>query len=244
MRATLAAGPRVRAGVAGLTAFYEVLTNMSGGVLLAAGLFLLLAPERTAQIDWQAFGGLFRLDAPDTAVLGRTLLVLVALVLLLPIGTLVLPPVFNRLARRFTRPFQSQDAAPLPPIPARLLLEGLAISFASWVLLGLGLWAMVQGVVRESLAWETAGLYIAYMGVAYVAGFIILLVPSGLGVREFFLTLFLTMPDAGLQSLVGSNEGDAGAGRADGAGPAAGVDHDGTDRRGAGVLAARPSARL
>jgi hypothetical protein len=30
------------------------------------------------------------------------------------------------------------------------------------------------------------------MGVSYVAGFVILLAPSGLGVREFFLVMFLT----------------------------------------------------
>ena len=32
----------------------------------------------------------------------------------------------------------------------------------------------------------------AIMGLSYVAGFVIVLAPSGLGVREFFLALFLT----------------------------------------------------
>ena len=40
-------------------------------------------------------------------------------------------------------------------------------------------------------AWSTLGLYTAYLATAYVAGFLVLVVPGGLGVREFFLTLFL-----------------------------------------------------
>src|SRR5262249_62422403 len=87
-----------------------------------------------------------------------------------------------------------------------LWLWGLAASACSWFLLGVGLWAMLRGILPEPLTADRWGLYTAGMGVAYVAGFIIVLVPSGLGVREFFLTLFLTMPSAGLATLLGTRE--------------------------------------
>src|SRR5262249_20181882 len=93
MRAAIAAGPRVRGGLAGLTAFYEVLTTMAAGVLLAALLFLFLGPDSGARIDWDSLRGLFRLQMPASAVLDRKVFVLLALVLLLPLGTLILPVV-------------------------------------------------------------------------------------------------------------------------------------------------------
>jgi uncharacterized membrane protein YbhN (UPF0104 family) len=198
MRATLVAGPRTRPSVAGVTSFYEVLVDMSGGVLLAAVLFLLLAPDNPAALNWNAFRQLFRLEAPDTSLIDRKVLILLAMVLLAPIGALAWPPVFNRVAERFTKPFRDRDAAPLPPIRVRMLLQGLAIAACSWCLFGTSLWVMLQGVAPRPPSPDYLGLYIAFMGVAYVAGFIILLVPSGLGVREFFLMLFLTTPSAGL----------------------------------------------
>jgi uncharacterized membrane protein YbhN (UPF0104 family) len=198
MRATLVAGPRVRPSVAGVTAFYEVLVNMSGGVLLAAVLFLLLAPDNAVAMDWETFRRLFRLEAPDTSLIDRKILVLLALLLLLPIGLLVLPPIFNHIAQRFTKPFRDRDAAPLPPIRVRSLLQSLVIAGCSWCLLGASLWVMLQAVAPRPPTLDYLGIYIAFMGMAYVAGFIILLVPSGLGVREFFLVLFLTTPLAGL----------------------------------------------
>jgi uncharacterized membrane protein YbhN (UPF0104 family) len=58
---------------------------------------------------------------------------------------------------------------------------------------------MLRAVLTQPPEWdlETWGLFTAYMGLAYVAGFVILVVPSGLGVREFFLTLFLVNPQEG-----------------------------------------------
>ena len=67
------------------------------------------------------------------------------------------------------------------PVAQRVALGGAIL-----LEMGLLLVAVIPGTT-----WETWGLYTAYMGVAYVAGFVILIVPSGLGVREFFLTLFL-----------------------------------------------------
>jgi uncharacterized membrane protein YbhN (UPF0104 family) len=223
MRAALVRGPRVSGGLAGLTAFYEVLTTMAAGALLAAGLLLLLAPETGGALDWETFRGLLRLEdrRPHLAagqvrdwescrrllrleesaasVLGRRLLVGLALVLFAPLGLVILPPVFNRLAGRLAAPFREKDAPALPRFGPAALVQGLLIAGCAWFLLGTSLWAMLQAVLTRPPRWtlEAWALDSAFMALAYVAGFIILLVPGGLGVREFFLTLFLVDPAAG-----------------------------------------------
>ncbi len=200
MRAALVKESRVRAGLAGLTAFYEVLTTMATGALLAAVLFALLGPAGSGPIPWEALRGLFRLETPAGSVLDWKLLAVLALMLLAPIGIPTLPPIFNRLAERLSRPFREKDAGPLPRFGWAALAEGVAITSGAWLLLSAALWAILQAVLTEPPAWtgHTWGLYTAYMGLAYVAGFIIILVPSGLGVREFFLTLFLVNPAQGM----------------------------------------------
>jgi hypothetical protein len=199
MRAALVAGPRVGAGRAGLTAFYEVLTTMTTGALVAAILFLLLLPAGDAPIDWTAFWGLFRLETPATALLDRRIFVLFALIMAVVIGILAWPPVINRLAGRVAQPFREKDAPPLPRFRLAFLGEGMLVTACGWFVLGASLWAMLQAVLETPPeptigAW---GLLTAFMGASYVAGFIILIVPSGLGVREFFLVLFLVDPGAG-----------------------------------------------
>jgi len=199
MRATLEAGPHVRVGLAGLTAFYEVLTTMAAGALLAALLFFVLLPDTGAAFDWEALWGLFRLDAPAAAVLDRTIFVLFALVLYGIIGPFTWPAVINRLAQRFAKPFRDKNAPPLPRFRLRFLGEGMALAACGWLLLGASLWAMLQAVLSSppDLTLQTWGLATGFMAVSYVAGFLFLFVPSGLGVREFFLALFLVDPLAG-----------------------------------------------
>jgi len=125
---------------------------------------------------------------------------LLGLLLLIPTATPLLPPVFNRLVRRLTLPFRESDAAPLPPLGTRSMFEGLACTTCGWFCLGASLWAVLQATQEQSLPWSVHDLarYTAMIGLSYVAGFLILVAPSGLGVREFFLLLFLTPEVAGL----------------------------------------------
>jgi len=199
MRAAIAAGPRVRGGLAGLTAFYEVLTTMAAGALLAAVLFLLFGPACSGPIDWAALRGLFRLRMPPHPIFDYRIGVCLALILLLPIGTLILPAVFNRLAHRLTAPFREKDAPALPRFRLAALAEGVLLTACGWFCLGAGLWCMLRAVLTRPPAFDghTWVMFTASMGVAYVAGFVILVVPSGLGVREFFLTVFLVNPEEG-----------------------------------------------
>src|SRR5262249_31496864 len=100
---------------------------------------------------------------------------------------------FNRLVERLIKPFQQADAAPVPRIPLAAMGQGLVLTVGFWLLLGASTWAVFQAVLTEPPAWDWATWirYSAIMALAYVAGFVIVVVPSGLGVREFLLTLLL-----------------------------------------------------
>jgi hypothetical protein len=195
LRASLARGNGVGLGLATVTSFYEVLVTMTGGVLVAAVLFLLLAPDTTTRLDLDNLRRIVRLEEPE-GELGRRPLVGMALGLLLPLGTIIAPPVFNRLMHRMSLPFRDKIMGPLPRFRWAYLAEGLLLTGTGWVVLGGSLVAALHAVLGSGPAWSPAmlGRMPAIMGLAYVFGFVILFAPSGLGVREFFLVLFLT-PD-------------------------------------------------
>jgi uncharacterized membrane protein YbhN (UPF0104 family) len=192
LRATLMRSPGVHAGVAGMAAFYEVLTTMAAGALLAALLFLFMGPNTTSGLDFSALRNLLTMGHPDDGVLDRNVLVLLAVCVLVPLGLPIVPPIFNRLVHHLSLPFREATAVP-PRVPSAALVEGLTLAAGGWFLLGASLWAVVQSVsgVSPVLSWDTLGRYTAFLSLAYVVGFIIILVPSGLGIREYFLTAFL-----------------------------------------------------
>jgi hypothetical protein len=193
LRASLIRGRGVRLGLATVTSFYEVLVTMTAGVLVAAVLFAVLAPDTATRLGGDNLRRLLRLE-PLEGVLGRRPLVGMALGLLLPLCCAVLPPVFNRLVHRMSLPFRDKDAEPLPRLRGAYLAEGLLLTSIGWVLLGASLVAAFHAVLGSGIEWTplALGRMPAIMGLAYVFGFVILFAPSGLGVREFFLVLFLT----------------------------------------------------
>ncbi len=179
LRTTLVSGPDVRPSVAAMTAVYETLTTMAMGALLAAVLLTWLAADSGTYV-WQALG------------------------LLALAGIPILPGVFNFLVRRSAAPFLRGDAQPLPAVRTPTLLFGLALGGCGWVLLGTSLWAVLEALRPESAALEGATLArcIAFLALAYVAGFLALPAPGGLGVRELILQQFLEPELGPLPSLV------------------------------------------
>jgi glycosyltransferase 2 family protein len=196
LRAGLARGAGVRTGLAVMTSFYEVLTTMAAGALLAAllfGLFAWRAPGESAAIDWPAFRGLLLGRANASVLADPRLPALMALVMLGPVGLPIVPSVFNRIVRRMALPFREADAAPPPRIHLTWTCEGLLITGVGWLFLGGSSWAVLRAMLPDlPWDWEALARLTAIMGLAYVAGFIIVLVPSGFGIRELFLVLFLT----------------------------------------------------
>lgn len=167
LRAGLVRGYGVSLGTAVLAGFYETLTAMAAGALLAAVLLPLVSTG-----DGQ---------------LGQRALVLLAVA-----GVPILPGVFNRLVARLAKPFRPVDAAPLPNISTPTLLGGLAQSLLGWLALGAGLTLIIARLFPsvpdqpEALVGLTLRCT-AYLSLAYVAGFLVLPAPGGLGVREVIL---------------------------------------------------------
>jgi glycosyltransferase 2 family protein len=203
LRGGLVRGPGVSPVLATITAFYEVFVTMSAGVLVAAVLFALLLPPSGSRLGsgqvreqlvaiFDRIAGRSAASMTPGAPLDRTLVLVLAVALLLPLLLPILPPVFNRLVHHLSLPFREQDSI-LPKFGTRGLIEGLLATGLGWLCLGASLWAALRGVLPEPPAWSADlwGQLTAIMGVAYVAGFVVLLAPSGLGVREFFLVLFL-----------------------------------------------------
>jgi uncharacterized membrane protein YbhN (UPF0104 family) len=207
LRVTLARGPGVRLGVAGLTAFYEVLTTMASGALLAAVLFALLMPDTAVALDWTMLRSLFFLQAEGTDLPDRRVLVLLALALFAPFSMAILPAIFNRAVHHLSWPFRQAEAEPLPAVRTRSVGDGLLLTGVCWPLLGASLWAVLRAVMREPPEWSLGlwGRCTAFLAVSYVAGFLIFVVPASLGTREYFLTLFL-VPE--LSGLGGRDDGE------------------------------------
>ena len=194
LRTSLVRGHGVSTGLAALTAFYEVLTTMAAGVLVAALVFALLGTDAGAGLNAGTLRSLLWMEQPGEGGVQRSVVVSLSALLFVAFLVPLHPPIFNRLAHRFSLPFREPDAAPLKRIRFVYLLEGLAYTSLGWLLLGASFAAALRGIVGSD--WplfdvRTARLP-AIMGLSYVIGFVVLIAPGGLGVREFLLTLLLT----------------------------------------------------
>jgi len=177
-------------GAKGVTAaiatFYETLVMMSAGGLIAAASFG-LSEDRSDTLYYfndetnpVALGGPYSqslIFAAGSLVIGLGFLVV------------VLPPVFRRLTRLVATPFGGAGDETLPRFSGRLLGWGLMWSALCWILLGLSQLAVVRAVSSLSLAEAArlAPLVIGSVAIATVAGFVVAVLPGGIGVREWVL---------------------------------------------------------
>jgi hypothetical protein len=93
------------------------------------------------------------------------------------------PQIAGRLVRRFAP--ESEGATP----PATTVGFGIAANVLAWILYGTALWLLARGVL------PTAGIglreAIGGFAASYIAGYLFLLAPGGLGVREsVFVIMF------------------------------------------------------
>ena len=169
-----------RASTAAIATFYETLVMMAAGGLLAAAGF---APAVGSHRVEMTLSGLGVVSIPV-----YQLAAVVGLGLGLAFLIVVLPPVFGRLAGLVSLPIPGVGPEALPRLSARLLGQGLLWSAAGWILLGLSQLAVVRAFDPEGArALAAAGLVpvvIASVALATVAGFVVAVLPGGLGVRE------------------------------------------------------------
>lgn len=172
LRGDLVRGPGVRLGVALLTTFYEVLTTMAAGALVAAAVFVVW-PPRLGDFSWHP------------ALTGLALLALC--------GVPLLPGVFNYLVSSLAARFEHVEGLRVPKVRLATLALGLLATAVGWTLIGLSCWALLHGVLPEAppltpALWARLAGSVAF---AYVAGFVAVVSPGGLGVREYLLLLLL-----------------------------------------------------
>jgi uncharacterized membrane protein YbhN (UPF0104 family) len=130
--------------------------------------------------------GFVVLAATGAGVLEVPTLGVVAIVFL-GAAVLIAPPFlpwFGRLVARLTR----RDFA-IPRIPHRVIWIAALISAVSWVLYGLAFQVLTVGVLSQAPG--APGLYIAIYTASYLAGFLALIAPGGIGVREVVMATAL-----------------------------------------------------
>lgn len=162
-------GHGVPTSTAAITIVCEVLTSLTAGVLL--GLAILAA---------------YAVPMPGHGI-GLC-------VLLVVLGVPILPPVAHRLIPALAKRFFPETLNSLPMLTVRTLGVGLAWEMLGWFLKGASLWTVLKSLPPAAvpLHVDTYLQCTAFTSVAAATGFVVLVVPSGLGVRELLLQRFLT----------------------------------------------------
>lgn len=179
MRSDLVHPSGVPYGVSIIATFYEVFTGMASGAIVAALVYMIEPPTFS--------------EIPLAAGL-RWHPVWIGVVLMSMCGIPLLPGVFNLLIAKLTAKIQAIELYRLPPIRFGTLAAGLLTTCLGWWLQGLSVWAMLQAAMPNppEWTWSTWAQCTAAIAFANVAGFVILVAPGGLGVREYLLRMLLS----------------------------------------------------
>lgn len=168
LRAGLVRGPRVDTGVAAASVFLETFTYLAVGSFLAAAFLTVYLREQQAYL----FGaiGLMAATAVPT-----------------------IPPIFARLARLARVGKSNPDVlAKLDRLGYQTILSGWFLMAIGWVLMGLSYWATLRAMGLEIVdPLEALPRYTASVALATVAGFVAIVIPAGMGVREVVLTMVM-----------------------------------------------------
>lgn len=155
--------------------FYETLVMMASGCLIAAAGFAIPGGSGGSPVVGNLPGiSLQSMAAFASLILGVLFLVATA------------PPVFGRTAGLIRKSLAGARPELLPRFSWRLMGEGLLITAAGWVLLGLSQFAVIRSFDHGATPGGLGLLPIVTAGVAFAtaAGFVVAVLPGGLGVRE------------------------------------------------------------
>jgi len=156
-----------------VTAVYETLCSMAAGALIGV---LLLPRLGVLPVEVSSQASALIAMAAFPVVLG----------------------VLNKLAARVVAKRRGPDARPLPAPSVFLLAQGLLHGACGHCLLGLSLGLTIQAVVPDAApVVETYPADLGANAISYVAGFLVVVAPGGLGAREFVLATALAPRFAG-----------------------------------------------
>ena len=150
--------------VVSVMATYETLTSMAAGALIGVCL-----------LPWAGLG----LEAGSW----KWLALLAIVILPLSLGMV------NRLFAKLSGKYRTMTEGRIPNVPMKLLALGLVIDSIGWAFLGLSLFMAIQGVVPTPIE-LTRDAYLSSLSavaLSYVAGFVIVIAPGGLGARELLV---------------------------------------------------------
>jgi len=168
LRTAMIRSRRVDTAIAAASVFFETLTMMAVGAFLAA-VVLAVGFRGEAPKFWLAVG------------------------LMLVAGLPTLPGIFKRLARLAGVGSSSPGlSSKLHNLGCGTLLTGWALMTLAWALLGLSYWATLEAMAIPGL--DPIGelpRYTAAVALAMVAGFLLLVSPGGIGVREAALVALM-----------------------------------------------------
>lgn len=160
MRVGLVTPYGARPATAAIATFYETLVMMASGSLGAVAGFACWRDPR--QSLWLGI----------SAALGLAFLVVVE------------PRVFPRVTRVATMPFPNIGPEAMPDIHWKRLGEGLILTLIGWILLGLSQVAVVRAFAPAGVSLRLWPVVAASVALATVSGFVVAVMPGGLGVRE------------------------------------------------------------
>jgi hypothetical protein len=114
-------------------------------------------------------------------------LLLLVVASLVGVGLLLWPPVLRRLLRLAAPAAEHRGAPPVGGIAVGIVANALA-----WVGYGAALWLLARGILPS--VWLRPALAVAVFTASYLAGFLALFAPGGIGVREGLFILMLQGP--------------------------------------------------
>ncbi len=156
---------------------YETLVMMAAGGLVATlGVLISRSPSQ-----------LLALEPTSQLLIG------LGLGLGLMLSLLAWPSVFGRLSRVLSLPFPQVTAESLPHYRPALWVQGLLIASVGWISWGLSQWAVLCGLGVPSPSVTEWPLIVASVSLATVVGFVVAVLPGGLGIRESVLWTILAL---------------------------------------------------
>jgi hypothetical protein len=162
--------------LAGVTTAYETLVFMAAGTALAMG----LAPIAFGPALWS------QLPAGFAWFHSRPILV----PLIVAVATFATTPLSSWLFTLIGRKTIPRGAVSLeapPSISAVLICQGLVVMSGGWMFHALSLGCVIQSVATQPFDIAGFPLWVAACSLSMVGGFVILIAPGGLGVREGLL---------------------------------------------------------
>jgi uncharacterized membrane protein YbhN (UPF0104 family) len=165
---------KTHASVAAAAVFLETLTMMAVGAFLAALIILLYRNTSYGDIPHGNY------------------LTLLAVGMMIAAGLPIFPPFFRKVARKLGVGKKDPEIdAKLAGLTLKTLLVGWVLLIPAWFLLGLSLWASIRGIgIEAEPLLDVLPRFTLAAAFSMVLGFV-LMVPGGLGVREFAMAQVL-----------------------------------------------------